>query len=144
MEINTEINKVFGEEMAKLFAKSLSEEELTQKANLVWNKLNYRESSSWYSSSESQIDKLIKEKMVEALTEKVKEITSSDEFKEEMQSIAKTMVKEITEETHRKIVDEVSNRMMMLAVGHCDSSGFSYGMHTMIAEVVNSMIPNNR
>ena len=140
MEITTEINKVFGEEMAKVFAKSLSEEELQAKANEVWKKLNFRESSSWYSSSESQIDKIIKEKMVESLTEKVNEITSSDEFKEEMQSIAKTMVKEIVEETHKKIVDEVSTRMMMLSVGHCDGSGYSYGMHSMISDVVNSMI----
>ena len=142
MEINTEINKIFGEEMAKLFAKSLSEEELLSKANEVWKKLNYKESSSWYSNSESKIDKMIKEKMLECLTEKVKEITSSDEFKEEMQSIAQTMVKEITEETHKKIVNEVSDRMMMLSVGHCDGSTFSYGMHSFISDVVNSMIHN--
>lgn len=143
MEITTEINKVFGEEMAKVFAKSLSEEEIKTKANAVWNKLNARESSSWYSNSESEIDKLIKKQMVESLTEQVRVITSSDEFKEEMKSIAKVIVKEITEETHRKIVDEVSNRMMMLSVGQCDGGPFSYGMHNYIADVVNSMI-NNR
>ena len=40
MEINAEMNKVFGQEMAKLFAATINEEELMHKAQQVWNNMN--------------------------------------------------------------------------------------------------------
>ena len=39
MEINAEMNKVFRQEMAKLFAATINEEELMQKARQIWNNL---------------------------------------------------------------------------------------------------------
>lgn len=139
MEFTAEINKVFGEEMAKIFAKSISEDEIKLQASGIWNKLNER--GNYWHNNESEIDKMIKSKMSDLLKEEVEKITSTDEFKDEMKSIAKDMVKEIVDETHRKIVEEVSNRMMMLSVGHTESGGyFTTGLHTLITDVVSSMI----
>ena len=45
MELNAEMNKIFGQEMAKLFAATISEEELQRKARDVWKNLNLREDS---------------------------------------------------------------------------------------------------
>ena len=47
MEINTEINKIFGEEMGKLFAAKISDEELEQTAERVWKKMNEETIDTW-------------------------------------------------------------------------------------------------
>lgn len=134
MELNAEINKVFGQEMAKLFAAQISEEEMIKKANEAWKQLNHRESSYW-STKDSEIDKLVKKICTDRLKEQIEEITSTETFKEQMATLAKQMVDEITEETHKKIVAAVSDRMASLTAGY---SG--YGLKSMIESVVVSMM----
>ena len=136
MELNTEINRVFGEEMAKIFSKSISEEEIMNAAKEAWKQLNYRESSYWNGGvKDSQIDKLIKSVCLERLKEEVEKITSTDEFKAQMAVLAKQIVDEIIEETHKKTVEEVSNRLAALSTGY---GGF--GLRSMIEQTVVDMI----
>lgn len=134
MELNTEINRVFGEEMAKVFSKSISEEEIMKAAREAWKQLNHRESSYW-NTTESQIDKLIKTMCLERLKEEVEKITSTDEFKAQMAVLAKQIVDEIIEETHKKTVEEVSNRLAALSTGY---GGF--GLRSMIEQTVVDMM----
>ena len=57
MEINAEMNKVFGQEMAKLFAATINEEELKEKAQEVWHEMNYQERSYYNSRTNSKIER---------------------------------------------------------------------------------------
>jgi len=60
MEINAEINKIFGTEMAKLFAEQISEEELRDSAIKSYNKLRTADRSmSYYGSNDSDFDKYL-------------------------------------------------------------------------------------
>lgn len=136
MELNTEINRVFGEEMAKVFSKSISQEEIMNAAKEAWKQLNYRESSYWNGGvKDSQIDKLIKSVCLERLKEEVEKITSTDEFKAQMVVLAKQIVDEIIEETHKKTVEEISNRLAALSTGYD-----GYGLKSMIEETVVNMM----
>ena len=136
MELNTEINRVFGEEMAKVFSKSISQEEIMNAAKEAWKQLNYRESSYWNGGvKDSQIDKLIKSVCLERLKEELEKITSTDEFKAQMAVLAKQIVDEIIEETHKKTVDEVSNRLAVLSTGYG-----GYTLKDMIAQTVMDMM----
>ena len=134
MELNTEINRVFGEEMAKVFSKSISEEEIMKAAQDVWRQLNYRESSYW-NTKDSEIDKLIKSVCLDRLKEEVEKITYTDEFKAQMAVLAKQIVDEIIEETHKKTVEEISNRLAALSTGYG-----GYSLNSMIEQTVMDMM----
>lgn len=134
MELNTEINKVFGKEMAKLFAASISEEDMMSAAKEAWKELNHRESSYW-NCKDSEVDKLIKGECLNRLKEAVQKITSTEEFQKQMSSLAKQIVEEIIDETHKKTVEEVSNRLAALSTGY---NGM--GLASIIAQVVQDMM----
>jgi len=130
MEINTEINKIFGTEMAKLFATQVSEEEMKKTAEAVWEKLKRVDNSGW-ERKDSEIVKLIKQEYTNRLLEAIKTITETDEFKADIQIRSKQIVKDIVFRTEEKMVDEVSNRMAMLSTG---CGGFN--IRSLIQQVV--------
>lgn len=129
MELNAEINKIFGQEMAKLFAAQISEKELDDKARQAWIALNSKGSGYW--NSESEIDKQIKIAMLNCLKEEIDKITQTDEFKKEMETIAKQIVEDIKTRTQEKIVEEASTRMAALSMG---CGGF--GIRSMVEQIV--------
>lgn len=129
MELNAEINKVFGQEMAKLFATQISEEELNNKARQAWVALNSKGNSYW--NNESEIDKQVKAAMLNCLKEEIDKITQTDEFKKDMETIAKQIVEDIKTRTQEKIIEEVSTRMAALSTG---CGGF--GIRSMIEQIV--------
>lgn len=133
MELNAEINKVFGEEMAKLFAAKFSEEEMERYANNAWKTLANRGNSYW--NNESEIDKAVKRAMLDKMQEKIKEVTGTEEFQNNMSALAKTIVDEIIDETHKKMVESVSTQLAMLSTGY---SG--YGLNSLIEETVMRMM----
>ena len=133
MELNAEINKVFGEEMAKLFSAKFSEEEMERYANVAWKTLTDRGNSYW--NKESEIDKAVKRAMLDKMQEKIKEVTEAEEFQNNMSALAKTIVDEIIDETHKKMVESVSTQLAMLSTGY---SG--YGLNSLIEETVMRMM----
>lgn len=106
MEINAEMNKVFGQEMAKLFAATISEEELQRKAQEVWSKLNLRD-NSWGSRNESEIERAIKEEILKRLYQKIEAILKEPIADEILEKKAREMV-----ETARKVGEEAIIRDM--------------------------------
>lgn len=116
MELNAEINKVFGQEMAKLFAAKFSEEEMKRYANVAWKSLINRGNGYW--SNESEIDKAVKREMLDAMQEKIKEITGTEEFQNNMSELAKTIVNEIIDKTHEKMVKSVSDQLAAISTGY--------------------------
>ena len=133
MELNAEINKVFGEEMAKLFAVKFSEEEMERYANVAWKSLIQKSNTYW--ENESEIDKAVKRAMLDKMQEKIKEVTGTEEFQNNMSALAKTIVDEIIDETHKKMVESVSTQLAMLSTGY---SG--YGLNSLIEETVMRMM----
>lgn len=133
MELNAEINKVFGEEMAKLFAAKFSEEEMERYANVAWKSLIQKSNTYW--GNESEIDKAVKRAILDKMQEKIKEVTGTEEFQNNMSALAKTIVDEIIDETHKKMVESVSTQLAMLSTGY---SG--YGLNSLIEETVMRMM----
>lgn len=134
MEFNTEINKVFGTEMAKLFAATISEEEMLKRAREVWNQMTHRE----YRYNEyrpSEVDQLIKNELRAHMVTEVGKLMETDAFKESVAKEAEEIVEEIREETHKKIVEEVSSRLCGMSVG-----GYGYGIKDMIEQTVMEMM----
>jgi nitric oxide synthase oxygenase domain/subunit len=129
MELNAEINKIFGQEMAKLFAAQISEEELNNKAKEAWRNLNSKGNSYW--NNESEIDKQVKTAISKCLQDEIDKITQTDEFKNDMQVIAKQIVEDIKTRTQEKIVEEVSTRMAALSTGY-----HGLGLRSMIEDVI--------
>lgn len=121
MEINAEVNKIFGQEMAKLFAATISEDEMYKKAKAVWNDMN----RSAY-NRDSEINAFIKNAFKDELKDEINKITSSDVFKEYISSMAQDIVDEIVKKTKEKMIEDVSNRLACIATGKPDRGLYSY------------------
>ena len=133
MELNAEINKVFGQEMAKLFAAQIDEKDHLDGARDAWYEL--RKKSGYYGDQKSKLQDMILAELKTKVSEEIKAITDTDEFKDECKELAKKMVEEIREETHKKVVEEVSSRLAGMSVGY---SGM--GIAGMIEGVVMNMM----
>ena len=134
MELNAEVNRVFGLEMAKLFSAQISEEELLSKAKEVWFSMN-KDHYVYGNNQGSEIDKIIKREFSERMCGAVRDIVETDEFAERTKKMAESIVTEILEETRKKMVDEVSSRLAGMSVG-----GYGMGLHGIIEEIVMNMI----
>lgn len=130
MEINAEINKVFGAEMAKLFATKISEEEMVKVAREAWNAMTHRE-YRYGSTQPSKIDTLVQSEIRDNVLTAVTKITETDEFKAECKKRAEEIVKEIQEQVHAKVVAEVSDRLAGMSTGY---GGF--GLRSMIEQII--------
>lgn len=116
MEIATDITKVFGEEMARLFSNRISEEELAQTAQGIWDELKKVESSKYAGISygvggngkpSSKIGKMIAEQIEQRVFQKVQEILDEPKSEEEIERIARDIVrrgKEAGEEALVKLI----------------------------------------
>ncbi len=132
MEINAEMNKVFGQEMAKLFAATISEKELQQKAQEVWGKLNLRD-NSWGSRKESEIERAIREEILKRLYQKIEAILKEPIADEILEKKAREMV-----EAARKIGEEAIIRDM---ASHMVNKALSiYGRDEAIVNAVLSQM----
>ena len=93
MEFNAEINKVFGQEMAKLFAATISQKELTAQAQKVWNELNETR-DSWGRYADSELEQYIKKEFLLELHKEIKKVLEEPSNQEVLQKRAREMVEE--------------------------------------------------
>ena len=110
MEINTEMNKIFGQEMAKLFAATINEEELTQKAQQVWNNMNKTEWSYNY-RTDSEIEKYIKDQILNRLYEKITTILKEPINEETLEKKAREMVDKARRVGEEAIIRDMAHHM---------------------------------
>ena len=110
MEINAEMNKVFGQEMAKLFAATINEEELTQKAQQVWNNMNKSE-WSYNSRTDSEIEKYIKDQILNRLYEKIETILKEPINEEALEKKAREMVDKARRVGEEAIIRDMAQHM---------------------------------
>ena len=102
-----EIDKVFGTEMAKLFADQISEEELKKVSKEAWDKITERP-IKWRDQEPSQLDQMLRAEIVNRLLVKTQEImkeTTSDKW---IQEEAERIAKEAKEKAHELLVNEIA------------------------------------
>lgn len=110
MELTAEITKVFGQEMAKLFADQISEEELKNTAQEAWKDLNHQD-YRYGSYERSQIEKLIDEAIIRKVMGKVDEILNQPRSKEEIKKEAERIVNEAREKANQLLIDRMAEGM---------------------------------
>ena len=110
MEINTEMNKVFGQEMAKLFAATIDEEELKAQAQNAWDDLN---KSSWTygSRQKSDMQKYIQEQILNRLYNKIQEILEEPINEEILEAKAREMVEKARKAGEEAIIKDMAYHM---------------------------------
>jgi hypothetical protein len=102
MELNAEINKVFGEEMAKIFAQKISEEELVRLARFSFEGMLKDKRDSWgHLEREAELPALIRNVLVDRTNEFIKKELEKPENEELLQERAKRIVANA-----RKIAEE--------------------------------------
>ncbi len=126
MELNTEINKVFGQEMAKIFAATISEEEIKEKASNIWKDLN-KSDNRWGSRSDSALEAEVKRVLLDELHEKIKEIIHEPVNEEEFNAKAREMVAKARQIAEEGIVKHLAENI----IGRTVTSYNDYSRLTM-------------
>lgn len=110
MEINTEINKVFGREMAALFAANISEEELKSKCEEAWQEITERP-YRYGNHERSILDKLISEEITKRVMIKVDEILKTPIPDEQIQKEANEIAEEAKKRAHEMMVNTIARNI---------------------------------
>ena len=138
MEFNTEVNKIFGQEMAKLFAQTISEDEMQKKAELVWREMNLPTCDSWNYRKEPEIYRLIKEESLKRLYEKVENILREPIAAEVLEKKARDMIEKARKIGEEAIIKDMARHMV-------DSTLSVWGRdEQIITEVMNSLRAQER
>lgn len=130
MEINAEINKIFGQEMAKLFAEQISEEELRQEAVKSYNNLRAKNYSSIY-SSDSDFDRYLKGAVLDRFKDEVNKYLESEAVQIDIQTEARKLVDEIRETAKKKIIEKASNALVSVYSGNEVSDAIAEMSYTL-------------
>lgn len=115
MELNAEINKVFGQEMAKLFAASISQEEMEEKAQKIWRDLNAT-NNDWGKTINSELEDYIKKEFLNEIHEEIKKILAEPDNKEELEKRAREMVAEARRIGEEAIVKSMAEHLVSSAL----------------------------
>ena len=117
MEISAEINKILGQEMARLYAETISEEEMLEVASRYWRNMLYDKSSGW-SNRESEAEKVIKRELEKKLVIACEKVFSSEEVQIDIEKKAKEMIDEIRKSAEEKIIERTSDVLAGLYTGN--------------------------
>lgn len=115
MELNAEINKVFGQEMAKLFAASISQEEMEEKAQKIWRELNAT-NNGWGKTINSELEDYIKKEFLNEVHEEIRKILAEPDNKEELEKRAREMVAEARRIGEEAIVKSMAEHLVSNAL----------------------------
>ena len=132
MELNTEINKVFGQEMAKIFAATISEEEIKEKADKIWKDLNNK-IDRWGSRSDSALEAEVKRVLLDELHKKIDEIIHEPVNEEMFEAKAREMVAKARQIAEEGIVKHLAESI----IGRTVTSYNDYSRLTM--DIMNEM-----
>ncbi len=111
MELNAEINKVFGQEMAKLFVASLDEEEMKKKATQIWQDITRKE-YKWGVYSDSELETYIKRDFLQDIQTKIKEILNEPQNADFVEKRAREMVAEARRIGEEAIIKAMAEHMV--------------------------------
>lgn len=111
MELNTEINKVFGQEMARIFASTITEEEMEKEAKWVWRDLTSNK-DKWGYGKDTELQRFIKQEFLSRTIEEVKKILAEPQNEEEVKKRAREMVAEARKIGEEAIINAMANKMV--------------------------------
>ena len=89
MEISAEINEIFGQEMAKLFAAQVSDTELENTARACWREIT--QDNRYYNES-SDLNKAIRQIYLKRIEEAANKILDSEEGQKDTEAQAREIV----------------------------------------------------
>lgn len=112
MEINAEINKVFGAEMAKLFVDKISDEELSAAAEKAWAELNKKEWTYGGGRKDSEIERKIKQTILDRIYKKINSILEEPISEEALEKKAREMVEAARKAGEEAIIREMAKNMV--------------------------------
>ena len=110
MEINTEINKIFGEQMATLFANQVSEEELEKKSREAWDEITKRP-FSYGRQEKSQLEKMVHDQIVAKILSKVEEILKEPVSEEFVEQQARDIANRAKEKATEMMIDTIAQNI---------------------------------
>jgi len=137
MEISAEVNKIFGTEMAKMFAEQISEEEMQKYAKDAWKLLTSKPSSQWVSfgTQPSQLENMVKKEVAKRLQAQIEAFLDTETVKADIQAEAEKIVTKIRERTAEKFVEEASNMLAGISTGYGGKS-----LRYSVQEIVSDMM----
>lgn len=126
MEMLADISKVFGQEMAKLYSESISEDEMRKKAWEIWSELN--KSNYW---ERSKFDREVETQILSRLRDAIQKILDSEEVTIDIESKAQEVIKAVRKRAEEKMIESASSTIAAMFSNH---DGFSLGH--VITEIV--------
>lgn len=111
MELNTEINKVFGTEMARIFASTISEDEIKAKAETVWQEMNRQNTDQWGKRKNADIERYIRDVILQKLHDKIVEILAEPVNEEKLEAKAREMVQEARKIGEKLIIKQLADNI---------------------------------
>lgn len=135
MELGAEVNKIFGSEMAKLFAEKISEEELTTKASEIWNQL-IKSTGSGYFREKPEIEKLVQKAILERMNEAIQKYLDQEDIQIDIDKRAKEIVEEIRKEAEKKIIDRASESLAIIYARNSEGFGLKGYICNTIEDVM--------
>lgn len=117
MELNAEINRVFGEEMAKIFAAKIPEEELYRLSQNAFNAIIKVPEDRWGKiTGDDQLTALIKRMIFEKTTEFIKKELEKPDSEEILQERAKRIVANAKEIAEKEITARMARSFYYNAI----------------------------
>ena len=110
MEINSEINKIFGTEMANLFSNKISEEEIDNMAQKAWKTITTPTDSYGY-RKEPDIERYIREKVMDRLYEKIQTILKEPIAEETLEKKAREMIEKARQLGEEIIIKDIAKNI---------------------------------
>ncbi len=127
MEISTEINRVFGQEMAKLFADKVDQKELESTARNVWKDMT--DNGNGYYRHDSQIEKYIKEEILKRLHQKIINVLKEPVNEDALEKKAREMVEQARKIGEELIVKNMAQKM-------AENTLYVYGLDEVVTRKV--------
>lgn len=131
MDISANIEKVFGEELAKLYSEQIGEEELKEAAQKAYDSIS-KHPYNYGNYNKSPLEEAIEKVFIKKVSEAFTEILSTQQSKEDIRQEAELIIEEAKKVAHEKLVERISD-------GICN--GASYSIDTqMLCGAINMAI----
>ena len=115
MDLSAELTKSFGEEIAKIFAATISEDEIKETAKKVYDEMN-KHSYSYGKCEKSELERLIDSNIVKRVNENIADILGTNESKEQLKKDAEEIVSKARALAKERLVERLADGMVSSAL----------------------------
>lgn len=136
MEITANIEKVFGEELAKLYSKQISEEELKEAASKAFASISNGK-YEYGKYVESPLEKVINKLLLQRISDIVEMLLKKEENMAGLRDEAELIIAEARKVAHEKLVEKLANGFCSSALYSSDSQFISSSIQQAIMRLSN-------